>query len=404
MYLNRNGGEVIPAMGTRRARTTNVVLAVLITIVQVLGLRVGRPVEPSGLLSGVLGAVLIPVATLVQGMSMLWRRQRPVAVLAVCLAGYAVNSALVPGVPPFAGWVALYAAGVYARPGRRAAYAVTAGTGALVAVIGIGALVYRTTVAAFVVLAFVTVTAALLATVVRSRRLQMDALRERALALERERESAVARAAVEERLRIARDMHDLVGHGLSGIAVQSGTARLALDAGRLDQAREALTAVEASSRGAMAEMRQLLGLLRGDDTGGYGPAPGLRDLPSLVDRLRAQGVSVALTTDGLGDLPEAASLGGYRVVQEALTNAVKHAPGSQVRVDVDAADGVLVVVVEDYAQRPALPPREGTGGRGLVGMRERVAAFGGELTVGPAGDHPGWRVRATIPYGDKGTR
>jgi signal transduction histidine kinase len=115
-------------------------------------------------------------------------------------------------------------------------------------------------------------------------------------------------------------------------------------------------------------------------------------------------VSVALVADGLGDLPGAASLGGYRVVQEALTNAVKHAPGSRVRIDVNAADGVLVVVVEDHGQRPAPPPREAAGGHGLIGMRERVAALGGELSVGPAGDHPGWRVRATIPYGHKGAR
>src|SRR5437773_2162719 len=145
----------------------------------------------------------------------------PVAVLAVCVAGYTVNSALVPGVPPFAGWVALYAAGVYAGSGRRAAYAVTVGAGVLVAVIGVGALVYRAAVAEFVFLAFITVTVVLVAIVVRSRRVQMDALRERAAALDRERESAVARAAVEERLRIARDLHDLVGHGLSGIAGQS---------------------------------------------------------------------------------------------------------------------------------------------------------------------------------------
>ncbi len=395
---------MILAVGKRRARTGNALLAVLITIVQLLGLRVGRPVEPSGVLAGVFGAVLTWAAIVVQGVSMLWRRDRPVAVLAVCLAGYAVNSALVPGVPPFAGWVALYAAGVYAGSGRRAAYAVTVGAGVLVAVIGVGALVYRATVAEFVFLAFITVTVVLVAIVVRSRRVQMDALRERAAALDRERESAVARAAVEERLRIARDLHDLVGHGLSGIAVQSSTARLALDGGRLDQAREALAAVEASSRDAMVEMRQLLGLLRGVDTGGYGPAPGLHDLPGLVDRMRAQGVSVALFADGLGDVPGAASLGGYRAVQEALTNAVKHAPGSRVRIDVKAADGVLVVVVEDDAQRPAPPPQNAAGGHGLVGMRERVAALGGELSVGPAGDHPGWRVRATIPYGDKGAR
>ena len=87
-----------------------------------------------------------------------------------------------------------------------------------------------------------------------------------------------------------------------------------------------------------------------------------------------------------------------------MTNASKHAPGSRVMVDVTATDGVLVIVVEDRATGPRPVPREGPGGRGLVGMRERVAAFGGQLTVGPAGDHPGWRVRAAIPYGDTDAR
>jgi len=301
-----------------------------------------------------------------------------------------------PGVTPFAVWVALYAAGVYARPGRRAAVASVAGAGALVAVVGAGALAYPAAVAELVLLGLVTLIVALVATLVRSRRAQLDALRGRAAGLERERESAVARAAAEERLRIARDLHDLVAHGLSGIAVQSSAARLALDAGRFDQARDALAAVEATSRDALTEMRQLLGLLRSADAGDYGPAPGLHDLAGLVDRLRARGVSVTLSAQGLGELPDAASLGGYRIVQEALTNAVKHAPGSPVTVDVAAADGALVVTVENEAA--AQPPPARPGGHGLVGMRERVAALGGELSAGPAADHPGWRVRATIPY------
>src|SRR5205814_4147699 len=129
--------------------------------------------------------VLVWVAVLVQGGSMLWRGRRPVGALAVCLAGYAVNAALVPGVPAFAGWVALYAAGVHARSGRRAAYALAAGTGVLMAVGGVGVLVYRAPPEGLVLTAFITVTVGLLAIVVRSRRVRMDALRERAAALER---------------------------------------------------------------------------------------------------------------------------------------------------------------------------------------------------------------------------
>src|SRR6266516_7941326 len=303
-------------MSQRRARTVDVLLAVLATVVQLVGLRAGRPTHPPDVLTGVLGGVLLPAAALAQGVSLLWRRHRPALALAVCLAGFAVNSAVVPGVPPFAGWLALYAAGVYTRPGRRATYAVMVGAGTLVGVIGVSAVVYLATVPELVLLVLVTVIVTLLATLTRSRQAQMDALRERAAALERERASAIARAAAEDRLRIARDLHDLVGHGLSGIAVQSSTARLALDAGRFDRAREALAAVESSSRAALTEMRQLLGLLRGDDANSYGPTPGLHDLPGLIDRLGAQGVSVELSADGLAEVPEAASTGAYRVVQE----------------------------------------------------------------------------------------
>jgi signal transduction histidine kinase len=228
----------------------------------------------------------------------------------------------------------------------------------------------------------------------------LGALRDRAAALERERESAAARGAAEERLRIARDVHDLVGHALSGIAVQSSTARLALDAGRFTAARTALSAVESASRAALTEMRQLLGGLRAGDAGEYRPAPGLGDLPSLVEGLRTQGVAVTLSVDELGEVPGAASLAAYRVVQEALTNAVKHSAGSRVTVSVAASGGALLATVEDYAQAP--PQGERVGGHGLAGMRERVAGLGGEVSAGPADDHPGWRVRARIPYGEEG--
>jgi signal transduction histidine kinase len=244
--------------------------------------------------------------------------------------------------------------------------------------------------------------------VVRSRRAQLAALRDRAEALERERVSAEARAAADERLRIARDVHDLVGHGLSAIAVQSGTARLALDAGKIETARTALAAVESASRAALGEMRQLLGVLRAGDAGEHGRLPGLGDLPGLAGRMGRQGVMVTVRAGEVGEVPGAVSVAAYRVVQEALTNVVKHAGGGRVTVEVGASGGAVLVTVEDYAGPAASqaeaghpsgePPGGRAGGAGLAGMRERVAGFGGELSAGPAGDHPGWRVRARIPY------
>jgi len=391
---------------------------VLVTALQVAAPRSGTPGHVPDLLAGLAGAILGAAAALIQGVTLLWRRSRPVSVLGVCVAGYAVNAAVVPGVAPYAGWVALYAAGVYGRGGRRAVYWAVAGAAALVLIFGASALAYPKTAGELVVVIAVTVTAALLAAVVRSRRAQLDALRDRAAALERERVSAAARAAAEERLRIARDVHDLVGHGLSGIAVQSSTARLALEAGRIELARAALSAVESSSRAALGEMRQLLGVLRAGDTGELGRTPGLGDLRDLVGRVQGQGVLVTLRAGELGEVPGAVSLAAYRVVQEALTNVVKHGGGGRAAVEVSASGGAVLVMVENYAG-PAAPysdtghlpppggaagqrPDERAGGTGLAGIRERVACFGGEVSAGPAGDHPGWRVQARIPYGMEG--
>ena len=389
-----------PAPRRRWAWAGNVLLVVLVTALQLAAPRAGSPARPAEVLAGVAGEAVRMAAALTGGVALWWRRSRPVGVLAVCVAAYAVNAVAVPGVPPYAGWLALYAAGAHGRQAARAWYAC--------------ALLYPKTAGELPLLIAVTAIAALAGTVVRSRRAQLTALRDRAGALERERVSAGARAAAEERLRIARDVHDLVGHGLSAIAIQSGTARLALDAGQVETARTALAAVESASRAALGEMRQLLGVLRAGDAGEHGRLPGLGDLPGLAGSMGRQGVMVTVRGGEVGEVPGAVSLAAYRVVQEALTNVVKHAGGSQVTVEVGASGGAVLVTVEDYAGpaapqagagHPPLPGGAGqppggrAGGAGLAGMRERVAGFGGEVSAGPAGDHPGWRVRARIPYG-----
>jgi signal transduction histidine kinase len=259
-----------------------VLLVVLVTALQLAGLR-GSP-RSSDLLAGPASQALGVAAALIGGVALWWRQSRPVSVLAVCLAAYAVNAVMVPGVPPYTGWLALYAAGAHGRQAARAWYAAAGGAAALVAVFAVCAVIYPKTAGELPLLIAVTAIAALTGTLVRSRRAQLAALRDRAEALERERASAEARAAAEERLRIARDVHDLVGHGLSGIAIQSSTARLALDAGKIETARTALAAVESASRAALGEMRQLLGVLRAGDAGGHGRLPGLGDLPGLAGR------------------------------------------------------------------------------------------------------------------------
>jgi signal transduction histidine kinase len=219
-------------------------------------------------------------------------------------------------------------------------------------------------------------------------------------------------AASEERLRIARDLHDLVGHGLSAVTVQSSTARMALDAGDSATARRALTAVESSSRGALREMRQLFGVLRtisdvraGDDADAgadNAPTPGLADIARLVENVRLGGVAVTSETTGdVLDVPPAVQLCAYRVVQEALTNAVKHAPGGVVTVRVVGSDQSLHVVVETSGGIPS-DGHVDSGGFGLEGIRTRVAAAGGQARIGPTPE--GWLVAAELPVQPEETR
>ena len=233
-------------------------------------------------------------------------------------------------------------------------------------------------------LSLVTVIVVLGAVLVRSERSRAAAARGHAVA--------------EERLRIAGDMHDLVGHGLSAIAVQSSTARVALDAGDEQAARAALTAVESTSRTAMREMRQLLGVLR-DRSGNVSetdaPPPGLAEIATLVGNVRAGGVAVtAELPPETGQAPPEVQLCAYRVVQEALTNAVKHAPGAIVTVRVTSAEGTLHVVVDSSGGIRTQREADG-GGLGLAGMRARVAAAGGQSRIGATAG--GWRVDAQLP-------
>jgi signal transduction histidine kinase len=228
--------------------------------------------------------------------------------------------------------------------------------------------------------------------------------------LQAEHEAATLRALDLERARIASELHDVVTHNVSVMIVQAGAARQVLAAAP-DQATSAMLAVEASGRAAMTELRHLLGLLgppgaadqaAPQDRGPAGPElrpqPGLGQLRSLVDGVTAAGLPVDLHVgDVPPGLPPGLDLAAFRVVQEALTNVIKHAGKAHTSVTIGCSDGDLVVAVAD-AGRPAgaAGPAIPGAGRGLLGLRERVAMYGGELEAGPGPDG-GWLVRARIP-------
>jgi signal transduction histidine kinase len=196
----------------------------------------------------------------------------------------------------------------------------------------------------------------------------------------------------EERLRIARELHDVVAHSMSVIAVQAGVGHFVIR-DRPEEAEKALAAIETTSRESLTEMRRLLDMLREERPGDLLPAPGLADLPQLADQTRRAGLEVGLTVTGEPrDLPAGADLAAFRVVQEALTNVLKHSGTSHCRVSVGyQADGVTITVTDE-----GTGPYDGETGHGLAGMRERVTLYGGTFQAGPRPGN-GFGVEAQLP-------
>ncbi|HUQ60042.1 sensor histidine kinase [Lentzea sp.] len=215
--------------------------------------------------------------------------------------------------------------------------------------------------------------------------------------LRRSQEQNTRGAIAAERMRIARDLHDVVAHHVSVMGIQAGAARRVLDSDA-GMARDALQTVEQTARTAINELRGLLGVLRADAETDSKPAPGLDDLPELLDNARAAGLEVSHGVYGSPrDVPSAVALSAYRVVQEALTNVVKHADASHVDVRMRFLESALEVEVADDGRGHAAATGSGFG---LVGMRERLAVHGGSLEAGPRRD-AGYLVRASLPTEEK---
>jgi signal transduction histidine kinase len=388
-----------PGTGTRgrsprrdRPGRADWALAALLVVLHMLAPQTGQPVE----IAAWREQLAVPLA-LGQGLPVAWRRRRPVAVATSVLACYAGYVVFVGFVPPFAAWVVIWSLATSGAERRRSIFAALVAAAATVVLVIVGELISAGS-GASMLLVSATVIVTLVAVLVRSERGRLEAVRQG--------------AASEERLRIARDLHDLVGHGLSAVTVQSSTARMALDAGDTPTARMALTAVESSSRTALREMRQLLGVLRAISDGRTGddadagadnaPTPGLADIARLVENVRLGGVAVTSETTGdVLDVPPAVQLCAYRVVQEALTNAVKHAPGGVVTVRVVGSEQTLHVAVETSGGM-ASDGHVDSGGLGLEGIRTRVSAAGGQTWIGRTSE--GWQVAAELPVQHEETR
>jgi signal transduction histidine kinase len=241
--------------------------------------------------------------------------------------------------------------------------------------------------------------------VVWSRQQLVTQLEAQAAEVERGRAAEARAVAAEERARIARDLHDVVAHSISVMVVQAEAGEALVN----DRSRtiDALHAIQRTGRSALADLRMMLGVLREDADGGddaqvgsLSPSPRLRDTDTLLAQVRAAGVDVDLTVEGEArDLPASVDLAAYRVLQEALTNIIRHVGPTHAEAKLRyGTDDLLVEIVDTgNGQKPERSLAYAGAGRGLLGMRERVGAFGGDLEAGPSGN--GFRVKARIPVG-----
>jgi signal transduction histidine kinase len=332
--------------------------------------------------------VYVPVALLMT-LPLAWRRRSPLVVVVVVMSAFAAQSLILdptptPDVELVPAVIAVYSVGAAAN-----LWLSVAGLGVSLAAgliwLGIGDFLLPTVLFGGAWFA---------GRLVQKRQLYAQAFAERARVLELERDANARVAAAEERVRIAREMHDAVGHSVSVMVVQAGAERLALGDER-PATREALLAIERTGREALAEMSRLLGILRKDGEGlSLAPRPSLAQIDALVQTVRDAGVPVALSVEGKPtELPPGVDVSAYRIVQEALTNVVKHAGPATATVVVRYGRRAVEVEVTDDGRGSV---NGSTNGHGLVGMRERIELHGGTLEAGGRSSG-GFAVKARLP-------
>ena len=363
-------------------RTWDTLLALGVVAVGLLAfaLRDQRPDEPPA----ALGYALVVVA----GSSLAWRRRAPLAVATIVSAAVATAS-LLGYWPEFVAmlWIAVYSAAAYTERDRLVRVLLPVALLTSVA-ISIGERWDRG-------LNWVEILSDLIVTFgvpILLGRMTFNRRRR----IVRDREFATRQAVAAERAAIARELHDVVAHHMSVMVVQAGAAR-AVSASDPAATAEALRQIEASGRTGLAEMRRLLEVLKAEEDGnGRAPQPGLARLSELLDAMRASGLPVEAVVEGSPrPLPPGVDLSAYRIVQEALTNALRHAGGASARVVVRYEPDALELEIADDGPGPPDDP-EASGGHGLIGMRERVQLFGGELEAGPR-PGGGFLLRARLP-------
>ena len=334
--------------------------------------------------------------------SLAFRRTHPSAALLVLVfplmfSSIVLDSDLVenPFVPFFCAFLGFYSLGAHERDERRARLVPLIALAMIWADITAGGV--EDGPGEYVFVALVVVAAPFFAgRMVRSRADRADALERLALQLEREQEQRAELAVTEERSRIARELHDVVAHSMSVMVIQAGAARKMMDKDPA-RAQEALRSIEDTGRRGLAEMRRLLGVLRKEDEGAaLAPQPGMDRLPELVARAREAGLPVELHVEGEPrEVSPGVDLSAYRIVQEALTNTIKHAGDARAEVHVRWGQDLELEVTDDGVG-PGNNGREESGGHGLFGMQQRAALYGGSVEAG-AGAGGGYRVRATLP-------
>jgi signal transduction histidine kinase len=342
-------------------------------------------------------AVALPAA-LIFTTSLAWRRGLPLLPLALGLVLIELSNLAAPALGDAASFTFAFVIAIYSAGAHTQGRATTVAAALVAAAIPFAAIEpgHATSAAdwGFFVMFFGGPFVA--GRVIRYRRTRERALEGRAVELEQEGEERARAAVAEERTRIARELHDVVSHAVSVIVLQARGARKTLD-GDDRPVREALDVIERSGTEALTEMRRLLSVLRkGDEELALAPQPSLRRIADLVESVRGAGLPVELQVDGdIDDLPPGVDVSAYRIVQEALTNALKHAGPARALVTIKRVDGDLEIQVVDTGEGAA---DGGGSGQGLVGMRERVAVYGGELQAGqrPEG---GYALSARLPLG-----